>query len=45
MIQTRLGFNSIYFEIYAEFEFYPMGFDQLHFEKKERQNQFEFCNL
>jgi hypothetical protein len=42
MIQTGLGFNSIYFEIYLEFEFYPMGFDQLHLEKKERQNQFEF---
>jgi hypothetical protein len=34
MIQTRLGFNSLYFEICLEFVFCHLGFDQLHFVKE-----------
>lgn len=35
MIQTRFGFDSLYFEISSEFEFWQMGFKRLPFGKRK----------
>ena len=41
MTQTRLRFDSLYFEIYLEFEFCDLEFNQLHFAKAKTISQTE----